>query len=131
MKYSKWIGLAGVVLLIISCLLPWVVIESRNITATGLHTEGTSFGKPALMNLVMAFFASIFFIVPKVGAKRANLFFCAFNVAWAVRNYIIVSGCFAGECPVKKAGLYLLIISSIIMMIAAVFPDLKLKEEEV
>lgn len=130
MKYSKWIGLAGIVLLVISCMLPWVAIESRNIVATGLSTEGTNFGKPGLMNLVMCFFAFIFFLVPRIWAKRANLFFCAFNLAWAIRNYIIVSGCFAGECPVKKLGLYLLIISAVVMVISAIFPDLELKPED-
>jgi hypothetical protein len=127
MKYSKWIGLAGVVLLVIACTLPWIQLESRNIIATGLNTEGTNFGKPGLMNIIISFFAAIFFLVPRIWAKRANLFFCGFNLAWSIRNYIIVSGCFAGECPVKRIGLYLLMLSVVVMLIAAVFPDLKLK----
>jgi hypothetical protein len=129
MKYSKWIGLAGVALLVIACLLPWIEIESRNIVTTGLNSEGTNFGRPGIMNLLAGCFAAIFFIVPKIWAKRGNLFFCAFNLAWAIRNYVIVSGCFAGECPVKKVGLYLLMIASLIMVAGALFPDLKLKDE--
>ncbi|MBC8035132.1 MAG: hypothetical protein H7Y03_13360 [Chitinophagaceae bacterium] len=130
MKYSKWIGIAGSVLLIIACMLPWVTIESRNIVATGLRTDGTSFGKPGLMNLILAIFATLFFLLPKIWAKRTNLFVCGFNLAWAVRNYIIVSGCFAGECPDKETGLYLLILSAVIMVTSAVFPDLELKKED-
>lgn len=128
MKYSKWIGLLSVVLLVIACLLPWVEIVSRNIIVTGLRAEGTHFGKPGFMNLIMSGFAAIFFLIPTVGAKRANLFFCAFNLAWAIRNYIIVSTCHGGECPVQKIGLYLLMLAALLMVIAAMFPDMKLKD---
>jgi hypothetical protein len=129
MKNSKWIGLAGVVLLVIACMLPWVEIASKNIIVTGLQAAGTNFGKPGLMNLVMSAFATIFFIIPKIWAKRANLFFCGFNLAWGVRNFIIVSTCYSGECPVKQVGLYLLIIATLIMVAAAVLPDLQLKDQ--
>lgn len=128
MKYSKWIGLAGVALIIVSCLIPWVVIESKNLVVTGLQTSGTNYGKPGLMNLIMSGVALILFIVPRIAAKRANIFLCAFNLGWAVRNYIVVSACYAGECPVKQAGIYLLMIAAVMMLAAAVLPDLKLEE---
>src|ERR1700753_338110 len=107
MKYSKWLGIVGVILLIIACTMPWVQIISKNITVTGLNATGTNYGKPGLMNIILSCFAAAFFLLPKVLAKRSNLFVCAFNTAWAIRNYILVSACFLGECPVKQIGLYL------------------------
>ena len=128
MKYSKWIGLLGVALLVVAAYQPWVWIASKNITVYGMRATGTNFGRPALLNLFVGAFAAICFVMNSVMAKRINLFFCAFNVAWTIRNFIIVSTCRAGECPEKKLGLYLLIAASIIMMVAALLPDSKLKD---
>jgi len=126
MKYSKWLGLASILLVITACTMPWVQIISKNITITGLKATGTNYGKPGLMNVIMSCFAAVFFLLPKVWAKRANLFVCAFNAAWAIRSYILVSTCYMGECPVKQTGLYLLLIAAILMLLAALFPNLEL-----
>ena len=128
MKYSKWLGIAGVLLLIISCNMPWVQILSKGITVTGLEASGTHYGKPGLMNIIMGCLAFVFFLLPKIWAKRTNLFVCAFNIAWAVRNYILISSCHMGECPVKQAGLYLLLVAAALMLVAALFPRLELQD---
>ena len=127
MKYSKWLGLAGIALLVIACTMPWVYILSKNITVTGLNATGTNYGKPGLMNIMTGCFAAVCFLLPKIWAKRTNLFVCAFNAAWAVRNYILVSACYMGECPEKQTGLYLLLVASAFMLVAALFPRLELK----
>jgi hypothetical protein len=54
MRYMKWIGLAAGVLLIVSCFSPWVVIESRQITISGIDATGTNFGKPGYLHLLFA-----------------------------------------------------------------------------
>ena len=130
MKYSKWIGIAGALLLLLSSLLPWVIISSKNLVITGLHTAGTNYGKPALMNLFLGGIALILFVIPHLGAKRANLFFCAANLGWAFRNFIVLATCYAGECPQKQAGLYLLQVAAIIMLLAAVLPDAQPDKED-
>lgn len=126
MKHSKWLGLAAVILLIIACTMPWVQIISKNITVTGLNATGTNYGKPGVMNIILCCLAAVFFLLPKIWAKRSNLFVCAFNAAWAIRNYILVSACYMGECPVKQTGLYLLLIAATILLLAALFPDMRL-----
>jgi hypothetical protein len=52
------------------------------------------------------------------------------NIAWAIRNYFIISMCREGECPEKQIGLWLVLLASILILIAALFPDIKLKEEK-
>jgi len=130
MKYSKWIGILAVAVLIVASFQPWVYVVSKDLTITGLHTEGTNFGRPALLNIIMSCIAAVFFMVPRLMAKRANIFFCAFNLAWAFRNFLLISMCRGGECPQKQTGIYMLLIAAVIIMLAALFPDIKLKEEK-
>ena len=128
MKNSKWIGILGIVLLYVSAFQAWVVVP-MNISITGMNTTGTNFGKPALMNLIVSGISAVFFLVSSVMAKRANIFFCGFNLAWSIRNYVILSTCRGGDCPEKKFGLYLLVISAIVIMLASLFPDIQIKTE--
>ena len=130
MRYMKWIGLFAVILLAVSCFLPWVIISSQNITVSGVDATGTNFGKPGYTHFLLGFFFLIFHFIPKLWAKRWNLVIVALNIAWAVRNYLIISMCREGECPEKKIGLWLVVIASALMLVAALFPDIKLKEDK-
>ena len=126
----KWAGLLAVIILAVSCFLPWVIISSKNIMVSGVGSAGTNFGKPGYMHLVFGFLFLVFHLVPRLWAKRSNLVVVALNMAWAARNYFIISACREGECPEKQTGLYLLLAASVIMLLAAFFPDIKLKEEK-
>lgn len=130
MRYIKWAGLLAVVLLIGSCFLPWVIITSKNIIVSGVDSTGTNFGRPGYTHFVLSFFFILFHFMPKLWAKRWNLVIAALNIAWAVRNYFIISMCREGECPEKQIGLWLAILGSVLMLLAALFPDLKLKDEK-
>jgi len=125
MRYMKWIGPAAAVLLIVSCFSPWVFIESRNITVSGINAMGTNFGKPGYFNLLMTAFFLICTFIQRIGAKRTNLFITALNLGWAIRNYFMITACQGGDCPTKKTGIYLMMLASILMMISALFPDMK------
>ena len=129
MRYMKWIGLFAVILLIVACFLPWVIIPSKNILVSGVESTGTNFGKPGYTHFVLSFFFIIFHFIPKLWAKRSNLLVVALNIAWAIRNYFIISMCREGDCPEKQIGLWLVLLASILILIAALFPDIKLKEE--
>jgi hypothetical protein len=128
MRVLKWAGLVAALLLIISCFLPWVIIESRQITITGIDAPGTNYGRPGYFNLLMTIFFVLFTLVQRVWAKRANLLIVALNLAWAVRNYFILSTCQAGECPSRQTGIYLLLIASVTMLASGLFPDMKTKD---
>lgn len=130
MRIIKWIGLAAALLLIICCFFPWVFIESKNITVTGVDATGTNFGKPGYFHFLMTAFFLVFNFIPKVWAKRSNLLVGALNLAWAVRNFFIISACQMGECPVKKTAIYLLLPASALIMLATLFPDIELPEEK-
>lgn len=128
MRWMKWLGVGGGILLIISCFTTWVFIASKSITVTGVNAEGTNFGKPGYLHFLLTFFFLVFTLVPRVWAKRANLLVVALNLAWAIRNYFMISACRFGDCPEKHTGLYLVIIASVIMFVSALFPDMKSEE---
>ena len=130
MRYMKWIGLLAVVLLVVSCFLPWVIITSQNIVVSGVDATGTNFGKPGYAHFVLGFFFIVFHFIPKLWAKRINLLIVALNIAWGIRNYLIISMCRSGECPEKQIGLWLVVAASVLMLIAALFPDIHLKDEK-
>ena len=130
MRYMKWIGLVAVILLVLSCFLPWVIIISKNIVISGIDSTGTNFGKPGYTHFVLSFFFIVFHFIPKLWAKRVNLLIVALNIAWAIRNYFIISMCREGECPEKQIGLWLVMLASVLMLVAALFPDVQLKDEK-
>jgi hypothetical protein len=125
----KWIGLFAFILLVVSCFLPWVIIPSKNITFTGINLAIKNFGGPGYFHFFFGFIFIVFHFIPRLWAKRCNLLVVALNIAWAIRNYFIISMCREGDCPEKQIGLWLVLLASILILIAALFPDIKLKEE--
>lgn len=126
MKYSNYVGVLAGITLIVACFLPWLYISSIQTILTGLHTPKTDFGKPGMLNIILAFISIILFIVPAVWAKRINLFIGAFNLAWSIRNFTLFSQCESGECPEKKIGIFIVLIASIVLFIMALVPKIKL-----
>lgn len=122
MKHSQVIGIIAVLAMAVLCFMPWTFIASRQITVTGMHAEGTNFGRPGLFHLILGTVAAIMFLVPRIWAKRTNVFVAALNIAWAFRNYLLLSSCMMGECPEKKPALYLLLLVAVIIQIMALLP---------
>jgi hypothetical protein len=131
-KILHWIGLAACVLLIIACFLPWAyyndasIVNEADRTFTGFYSYGNNYGKPGKFLVLIALIAFCFMLLPKIWAKRTNLFVCALGVGYAIKSYILFTSCYNAYCPEKKAGIFLVLACTIVMLIAAAFPDLKL-----
>lgn len=128
MKYSTWIGLVGVTLLIIACFLPWYELPWKAYTVTGM--EAGTFGKPAYLHFICAGVFLILGFVPRIWAKQWNVFIAAINCAWMARNFFALAICSAGECPRRQFGIWLLVVSSLMMLFASLFPDIKIPREK-
>ena len=50
----------------------------------------------------------------------------ALNLGYLIKTYILFTSCYNAYCPEKKFGLYLLILSSVVLMVVSIFPDMKL-----
>jgi hypothetical protein len=121
----KWIGTAAALVLITACFMTWVIIPSKNITVTGIDATGTTFGKPGYFHFITSFFFLLFTFIPRIWAKRTNLLVTALNMAWAVRNYFVVTMCREGDCPEKYAAIYLILAASLFMLVSALLPGNK------
>ncbi len=130
MRYSNYFGIAAGILMICAALFPWIYIPSLNTSVTGFGSDTvTKFGKPILMNIYVFVLNVIFFLLPKVWAKKMNTLFGAVNFAWALRNLLLLSTCRNGECPEKQVWLYIYVAAAFVLLLMAVLPDINVDKE--
>lgn len=128
MKYYKQIGFAASLLLVISCFLPWAYYPDLNKYFNGFFSE--VYGKPGKVFFFFAVCSVVLIFIDKIWAKRMLIFVEAFNIGYLIRTYILYTSCYNTICPHKEYGIYLLMLSSIVLMVISFFPDLKMKDDE-
>ena len=129
-KILHWLGLADCITLMISCFLPWGYYADIDTTFTGLYSYENRYGRPGKLLILLTTIIFVFMIVPKIWAKRANIFVCALCVGYAVKSFVLFKACYKAYCPDMKIGFYLMIISAFVMLAAVVFPDMKLEKKK-
>ena len=125
-KYYHYTGLLCCFLLIAACFLPWAHYNNINETFTGFNVKrfstGNYYGKAGRIITIFTVLIFVLMLVPKLWAKRVNLFLSALLFAYCIRTYFIFTNAlFEGEVE-KKAGIYLIIIFSLLLLITSVFP---------
>ncbi len=129
MKYSQQIGIFSAILVIASCFLPWIYIETINLTLNGVNgyiSNTITFGTQIKPHSFFCIIAIILFSVNKIWAKRTNIFICFLSLSWAIKNYILFTIC-RPECPTIKIGLYSLLFFAISMQIMSFLPKIKIE----
>jgi hypothetical protein len=126
MRTSRWTTIAIALVLIACCFFPWVVIESKNIVITGIHAEGTNYGKPGYLNIMLTSIIIVLAMFAKIWSQRISIFVAAFNIGWALRNFIMLGACEAGECPVRKPAFIVYSICSVLLMLSVLFQKIDL-----
>jgi hypothetical protein len=127
MKYSQWIGIAAAAVLMLSGLLNWAWYPDIHQYFTGFYTYNNSYGKPGKVFVVLGFIAIACYLIPRVWAKRFNMFLCVLILAYAIKTFISYSTCYRGICPEKQAGLWVMLGSAAVMFVASLLPDVKVK----
>ena len=127
MKFYKLIGLTGCALLIISCFLPWAYYPDINKNFTGFFSQENVYGKPGIIFVFVAVMSALCILIDKVWAKRTFLFFAALNIAYLIKTYILFTSCYNTICPTVKYGFILVILSSLFIIMAAIFPKSKIR----
>ena len=125
LKILKWIGFAACVVLIIACFLPWTYHADINKTFTGFFSEQNIYGRPGKFLTFYAIASAVLILLQKVWAKRVHLFFAALTLGYAIKTYILFTSCYNAYCPDKKIGIYLMMICCVVILVAAIFPDMK------
>src|SRR5262245_2728294 len=129
-KYIKWLGLAAAATMVIACFLPWTFHADINKVFNGFFSENNTYGKPGKFLIASALLLAAGYVTPRVWAKRIILFLAAVNFAYALKTFLLFSSCYRGYCPERKIGLWLMIISATILLIAAMLPDMKIVNRE-
>jgi len=130
MKFAHWLGCISCLLLIAAVFQPWIYIPSVNLTISGWHAEGTNFGKPGLVPLVLCSLMAILFLIPKVWAKLITILLATLQLAWMIRNYILLTTSFIGEVPDKTWVLQSLIPLSLIIILMSFLSRAPLKSTD-
>ncbi|HEY4875512.1 MAG TPA: hypothetical protein VIH86_08080 [Puia sp.] len=130
MKYSMSVGIIAALILIASCFIPWTYYPDIDKTFTGFFSQANAYGKPGKAIIFFSVLSVVLFIIPKIWAKRFNVLVTAITIAYCVRSYVLFTTCSGGVCPEKKVGIFLIVISSALMLVSALLPDLKLNENE-
>jgi hypothetical protein len=128
---ARVLGIVAILLLIISCFMPWAYYPDVKEYFTGFYSAANKYGKPAKFLLSVAFISLVCQLVPKMFLKRMNIFLVSLNLAYGIRNYILYAACYRGICPEKQMGLYLMLTASILLMLAALLPTSAKKVETV
>jgi uncharacterized BrkB/YihY/UPF0761 family membrane protein len=123
-----WIGLIAAAVLIATCFMPWTYHADVQKDFTGFFSEKNRYGRPGKFILIFIGVIVTLMLLPKLWAKRINLFLGAVLVAYAFKTYVLYTSCYMAYCPEKKAGVYLMLGASVVVFIATVFPNMKLPE---
>jgi amino acid permease len=129
MKYSQWIGIAAVLVIIAGCFLPWAYFPDLNKDFTGFFSEQNRYGRPGMVLICFGVLAILFFLIPRIWAKRANIFMAAVVLAWSFKSYLLYTACYRGICPSPRAGLFLVLGGSVIVMAATLTPKIPVKQD--
>lgn len=127
MKYYKLTGLAACALLIISCFLPWAYYADLHKSFTGFFSEQNMYGRPGKVFVFIAVCSGILIYLDKLWAKRTLIFLAALNIGYLIKTYVLFTSCYSTICPLKEYGLYLLMFSSVLLLIVTFFPDIKIE----
>ncbi len=105
--------------------MPWTFHADVGKDFTGFYSEQNKYGRPGKFIIIFTAVILAFMLLPKLWAKRTNLFLCAMLVAYAVKTYILYTSCYMAYCPEKKAGVFLMLFSAVVIFIAALLPNMK------
>jgi hypothetical protein len=118
MQSVRWLSVLTAAIIITACFFTWVSVESKDFFIGGFNSSTPSrFGKPGILQ---TFFCSVYILlllINKIWSIRTAFFVSAFNIAWAVRNYVVISACSGGTCPEKHTGLYTVLIGSLLLTV--------------
>jgi hypothetical protein len=129
LKILHWVGVLAAVTLIVCCFMPWTFYPDINKTFTGFFSEQNEYGKPAVFLISIAIGSLVFTMLPQLWVKRTNMFWCALGVGYAVKTYILYTSSYGAFSPEKRIGIYLMLFAAITMLFAALFPDVKMKND--
>ena len=130
MKKSQWIGIAGALLVIGACFLPWGYYPDLQKEFTGFFSEKNIYGRPGKVLIFFEVIGIFLFLIPRVWAKRANILVSGLAFGFGVKSYVLYTACYRGTCPERRVGIFLVLGGALVVLVASLLPDLVVKEKE-
>jgi hypothetical protein len=126
MKIPKWAGVLVYVCLMAVCFLPWTYHPDIQKNFTGFFSEGDKYGTPGRYLIIFSVVCSVCIYINMLWAKFTHLFFAGVILAYAIKSYQLYTSTYYAITPIKQAGIYLLILFSVLNFVVAMLPDYKL-----
>jgi len=127
LKYTSFIGIAAAFLLIICCFLPLAYYPDLRENFTGFYSKQNNYGRPGIAFIFLSLVSVILFLIPRLGAIRANQFVAVLIFAYSLKTYIIFSACYYSVCPLVKPGLVGIVLFSIIILVCTLLSKANIK----
>ena len=131
MQSIRWLAILTAGIIITACFFTWVSVDAKSFFFFFFYSSvNNRFGQPGILHVSFCTIYILFLLLNKVWSIRTAFFVSAFNVAWAVRNYIVISACNGGLCPEKHTGLYTVLIGSMLLIVLTPFIKLNISSKD-
>lgn len=129
MKYSQTIGIIASLLIVTTGFFNWVFVPGLNRYFTGLDMKAIMMGSPIYINYFLATIIIILFALPKIWAKKLNMFVAGIGGAWNLRNFILLGSCADGDCLMRQPALWLYFILGLFVFLMALLPKMQVDRD--
>jgi hypothetical protein len=128
MQSIRWLSILTAAIIIIACFFTWVSVEEKNFFVGGFYSSSNNrFGEPGILHVAFCAIYILFVSLKKIWSIRTAFFVAALNIAWAIRNFVVLSTCSGGVCPEKHTALYVILIGSVLLIVLTSFIRVKAK----
>lgn len=128
MQSVRWLSILIAAIIITACFFTWVSVEAKDFFVGGFYSSANSrFGEPGILHVAFCCIYILFLLLNKIWSIRTAFFTAAFNIAWAIRNFVVISACSGGLCPEKHTALYVILLGSILLIVLTSFIKVKPK----
>jgi hypothetical protein len=128
MQSIRWLSILTAAIIITACFFTWVSVEEKDFFVGGFYSSANNrFGEPGIFHVAFCSIYILFVFLNKIWSIRTAFFIAAFNIAWAIRNFVVISACNGGVCPEKHTALYTILIGSIVLIVLTSFIRIKEK----
>jgi len=128
MQSIRWLSILTAGIIITACFFTWVSVDAKNFFVGGFYSsENNRFGEPGILHATFCSVYILFLLLNKIWSVRTAFFISAFNIAWAIRNFVVISACSGGTCPEKHTALYTVLIGSLLLIVLTSFIGVKSK----
>lgn len=98
-----------------------------NRTVDGFDPGVTRFGQAAKLHVVFTGLYVLCLLLGKNWSYQAAFYISAVNIAWMIANFLKIPKCDGGICPEKQPALFIILITSLLMLLSVVFIDRRMR----